>query len=180
MSTEDWISKYKEVKPEEFTTNPFTFYHHQWPLVTAGDENKCNSMTISWGANGTFMSKSAVTVYVRGSRYTKEFMDKFDYFSICVLPDQFKEALRTTFGNKSGRDTDKYKEAGMKTVKIDNTMALEDSTTILVCKKILSGPIDNNSIVDCENKKNYFNPDDPLDYIMMYIGEVEKILVKNA
>ena len=45
--TEDCLSSYKEVKPFEMTMNPFKAINKDWLLLTSGDENKCNSMTLS-------------------------------------------------------------------------------------------------------------------------------------
>ena len=45
MSNE-WLSQYEEIKPEEFQAKPFELYHKEWALVTAGTPEKCNSMTI--------------------------------------------------------------------------------------------------------------------------------------
>ena len=68
---------FKEVKAEELTMNPFTKIGKEWLLITAGNEEKCNTMTASWGAMGVMWGKNAVTVYIRPQRYTKEFVDHF-------------------------------------------------------------------------------------------------------
>ena len=177
MSTE-WLAKYKEVKPEEFETNPFCIYHSQWALVTAGDETKCNTMTISWGGFGTYMSKPMGTVYVRQTRYTKEFMDKFDYFTICNFPQEFKEDLKY-LGTHSGRDEDKIKATKLKPIKVDQGMAFEQANAIFICKKMFHGPIEVKNLEECENKKKYFDLEDCLGFHTMYMGEVEKILIKK-
>ena len=39
---------FREVKPEELTMNPFTKIGKEWLLITAGNEEKCNTMTASW------------------------------------------------------------------------------------------------------------------------------------
>ena len=41
---------FREVKAEELTMNPFTKIGKEWLLITAGNEEKCNTMTASWGA----------------------------------------------------------------------------------------------------------------------------------
>ena len=65
---------FREVKAEELTMNPFTKIGKEWLLITAGNEEKCNTMTASWGAMGVMWGKNAVTVYIRPQRYTKEFV----------------------------------------------------------------------------------------------------------
>ena len=63
---------FREVKLEELTMNPFTKIGKEWLLITSGNEEKCNTMTASWGAMGVMWGKNAVTVYIRPQRYTKE------------------------------------------------------------------------------------------------------------
>ena len=38
----------------EFTTDILSVFDKKWALLTAGDKNKFNTMTISWGGLGTF------------------------------------------------------------------------------------------------------------------------------
>ena len=59
---------FREVKAEELTMNPFTKIGKEWLLITAGNEEKCNTMTASWGAMGVMWGKNAVTVYIRPQR----------------------------------------------------------------------------------------------------------------
>ena len=54
---------FREVKPEELTMNPFTKIGKEWLLITAGNEEKCNTMTASWGAMGVMWGKNAVKGY---------------------------------------------------------------------------------------------------------------------
>ena len=72
---------FKEVKAEELTMNPFTKIGKEWLLITAGNEEKCNTMTASWGAMGVMWGKNTVTVYIRPQRYTKEFVDREERFT---------------------------------------------------------------------------------------------------
>ena len=103
---------FREVKAEELTMNPFTKIGKEWLLITAGNEEKCNTMTASWGAMGVMWGKNAVTVYIRPQRYTKEFVDREDTFTISVLGEEYRKALNYC-GKVSGKDADnKIKEAG--------------------------------------------------------------------
>ena len=64
----------KEINPDNFDFNPFNLKEN-WALLTSGDENKINTMTISWGTFGFLWNKNIVTIYVRPQRYTKKFID---------------------------------------------------------------------------------------------------------
>ena len=93
---------FKEIKPEELNFNPFTRIGSDWMLLTAGTEDKFNTMTASWGGAGVFWGKPAVTCYIRPQRYTKEFIDKEELFSVSFLKDGHRDALKLC-GSVSGR-----------------------------------------------------------------------------
>lgn len=81
-------------------------------FLTAGDGKKCNVMTIGWGSIGFMWRIPVFTVLVRPSRYTHEFMAGGE-FTVSVPLGDMKKALAVC-GSKSGRDTDKIREAGIK------------------------------------------------------------------
>ena len=58
--------------------NPFTKIGKEWALVSAGDKTRCNTMTVSWGGVGVLWGKNVVFIFIRDSRYTKEFLDNGD------------------------------------------------------------------------------------------------------
>ena len=59
----------------ELKTDIFSKFDKEWAFLNAGNMDKFNSMTVSWGGLGTLWGKPVATVYVRTSRYTHEFMD---------------------------------------------------------------------------------------------------------
>lgn len=71
----------------EMRINPFKEIGSGWALVTAGTKNGANMMTVSWGAVGVMWGKNVVFVFVRGSRYTKEFLDSCDTFSLSFFDE---------------------------------------------------------------------------------------------
>ena len=93
---------FKEVKAEELQMNPFTKIGKEWMLITAGNEEKCNTMTASWGGVGIMWGKNAVTTYIRPQRYTKEFVDANDTFTISFFDESYRKALNIC-GSVSGR-----------------------------------------------------------------------------
>ena len=54
--------------------NPFTKLSKEWAFVTAGDKEKSNTMTVSWGGTGVLWGKNVVFIFIRESRYTKDFI----------------------------------------------------------------------------------------------------------
>ncbi len=154
----------------EFKTDIFSVFDKQWALLTAGDKEKFNTMTISWGGMGTLWNKPVCTVYVRTSRYTHEFMDSNDHFSISFFPEQYKKTLGV-LGAKSGRDMDKMKESGLTPKKAGPTMTFEEAEVTIVCRKLFKQGLDVDNIPEDIAKGLYYG-DAPHD---MYIGEVVDI-----
>ena len=75
---------FKEVKIEELSFNPFTKISKEWMLITAGDEEKHNTMTASWGGVGIMWGMNVATAYIRPQRYTKEFVyEEADLIFVC-------------------------------------------------------------------------------------------------
>ena len=105
-------------------------------LITAGDEKKSNTMTASWGGLGIMWGKNVATAYIRPNRYTKEFVDREDYFTLAFFGEEHREALNLC-GRVSGRDEDKIKEAGLTPYYVDGTVAFEEAKMIFVCKKVM-------------------------------------------
>ena len=102
----------KEINYKEMRFNPFNLIGGEWMLVTAGDENSCNTMTASWGHLGCLWGHNDPTavIYLRPSRYTKEFVDEEGYFSLCVMDKSFKKQM-AYLGSVSGRNEDKIGSA---------------------------------------------------------------------
>lgn len=90
----------------------FRKFDKQWALVTAGTPEHYNTMTISWGGLGTLWRRPVATVYVKKNRYTFEFMEQSDYFTVSFYPEEQRRAL-SLLGSTSGRDGDKVAAAGL-------------------------------------------------------------------
>jgi hypothetical protein len=99
---------------EKFLLKVHTLWSKQWLLLTSGDftAHHFNSMTVGWGGFGTMWSKPFVQIVVRPTRYTFEFMEQYDTFTLCAFPPAYQKALQLT-GSKSGRDGDKIKATGL-------------------------------------------------------------------
>ena len=96
------------IATDQFLIKSHARWANQWLLLTAGDfqQGHFNTMTVGWGSFGTMWSKPFAQVVVRPTRYTFEFMNTYDTFTLCGFPEQYKKAL-TLLGSKSGRDGDK-------------------------------------------------------------------------
>ena len=154
-----------------YSLDIFTQFDKKWALVTAGNEDSFNTMTISWGGMGTIWNKPVATVYVRTSRYTHEFIDNNDYFTVSFFPEEYKKILGV-LGSKSGREMDKMHASGLTPVPIENGITFKEAETTLVCRELCRQPIElQNMPEDVVN--SFYKADTRHD---MYIGEVIKII----
>ena len=159
----------------EFTTDVFSVFDKKWALLTAGNKDKFNTMTVSWGGLGTIWGKSVATVYVRKSRYTLEFMDKFDHFSLTFGSDAMRKAL-TFCGKNSGRDYDKVKETGITPVLDEKVPYFEEGKLVLICKKLYRQEMNAESFIDKSIIDKCYSDN---DYHIIFVGEIEKALIKE-
>jgi len=104
--------------------NVFTTIGKEWMLVAAGNVEKFNMMTASWGCLGWLWNRPVAIVYIRPERYTHEFIEANDTMSLVFLGNSEEARKAYTFcGTKSGRDFDKAKEAHLTPV-VPRTVAL--------------------------------------------------------
>lgn len=164
---------FKEINAKELNFNPFSLIGDKWMLITCGDKEKYNTMTASWGSIGVMWNKNVVFSFIRPQRYTFEFVEKNDYFSISFYPDEYKSAL-SLCGKVSGRDVDKAKEANLTPVFDEKTPYFEEANIVLICKKLYNQNLEPSCFLD--KKLESFYPQK--DYHKMFIGEIEKVLVK--
>ncbi|MDD3169955.1 MAG: flavin reductase [Eubacteriales bacterium] len=166
--------EFKEIKAEDLRFNPFSKIGKDWMLITAGSKEKFNTMTASWGGVGVLWGENVVTTYIRPGRYTKEFVDTNDTFTIAFFDLEYRDALNIC-GTVSGRNEDKVKKTGLTPYFIDGTVAFQEASMILVCKKMYHDTIKHDRFDAAENIEKWY-PEK--DYHTMYISKVLKILVK--
>lgn len=154
-----------------FETEIFSQFDKKWALLTAGTKDQFNMMTISWGSLGTLWNKPVATVYVRTSRYTHDFMDDNELFTISFYPEDFKKALGV-MGSKSGRDMDKMKDSGFTPKEVNGSVTFEEAEVTIVCRKLFRQELSVENMPE-DVKNSLYNGDAPHD---MYIGEVVEIV----
>lgn len=147
--------------------NVFQEINKNWMLISAKNPGgKVNTMTASWGMMGEIWGKEAVTVYIRQTRYTKEFVDSQDYFTISLF-DGYKPELGV-LGTKSGRDGDKIGEVNFTVEDIDGQPGFSESKCLLICKKMYQDDI---RLQDMQKEvcERFYGDG---DWHTMYIGEI--------
>ena len=163
---------FRSVPYDSLSLNPFTKIGKEWALLTAGDENGFNTMTVSWGAMGFMWGKPSVTVYIRPQRYTMELVDKNDYFTLSFYGNN--KAIHKVCGSKSGRDTDKTAETGLTPVFDGGAVYFNEARLVIICKKLYVQQMKEECFTDKEPLRWYDN-----DLHNIVIGKIEKVLVKE-
>lgn len=169
------MSTFRELTAKEITDNPFRLIGDDWALVTSGTEERFNTMTVSWGGVGIMWGKPVAFTFIRPQRYTFEFMENNEYFTMSFFDESQRDALKFC-GSKSGRDCDKVKETGLTPAFTDEGVPyFEEARLVLVCKKMYSQFLNEDSITDRESVAKWYND----DYHKMYISEIVKVLQKD-
>src|SRR5574344_825163 len=170
------MNNFMEISPKDITENPFKLIGSDWMLVTSGTPAKFNTMTASWGGVGILWNKPVAFTFIRPQRYTYEFLEEEEYFTLSFFTQDYKEALKLC-GSKSGRDTDKVAATGL-TPAFDGTIPyFKEAKTVLVCRKLYNQFLNEESLFDTSLTSNY--KDDKSDWHKMYISEICKVLVKE-
>ena len=154
--------------------NPFTKIGKEWALVTAGNKSKCNTMTVSWGGVGVLWGKNVVYIFIRDSRYTKEFIDNGDFFSISFLDKAYRDVLNYC-GAHSGRDVDKFEEAGLTPAFRHSIPYPDEANFVILCKKMAAVPITEDSFTDPSISKKWYADG---DMHTMYVGEIIDMMAR--
>lgn len=158
---------------EELEFNPFEKIGKEWALVSAGSKKEANAMTVSWGGVGVLWGKNVVFVFIRDSRYTKEFIDNGDFFSVSFLDKNYKDAL-SYCGSHSGRNEDKIANAGLSWDYKHSIPFIDEGNFVLLCEKLSATKITDDSFISPDIKKWYADG----DMHTMYIGEIIEVLAR--
>lgn len=163
---------YRKIDPKELCVS-VSDIGERWMLITAGTPERCNTMTASWGAVGVLWGVPMATVYIRPQRYTKQFVDESDYFTLSFFSPAYRKELALC-GAKSGRDTDKIRECGFTVAAgAGNAPYFEQAELVLVCRKRYVQRLDPQAIPEEIRQRVYDG-----DYHYMYFGEIIEVLEK--
>lgn len=157
--------------------NPIKIIGHDWMLVTAGSLGEgFNMMTASWGSLGWLWEKPVAFIFVRPQRYTFEFTEKEDYFTLTFFESDYKKILGH-MGTVSGRDFDKINNSGLTAVSTDNnSVAFKEARIVIECKKIYSTVLKEE---DFDNKDIMQSMYPRRDFHTMYVGEILNVWIKE-
>lgn len=171
----------KKISFEELNNiNPYKKIAKDWFLLSAGTKDKgYNTMTASWGHMGSLWGhgggKSTAIVFVRPTRYTKEFVDNNEYFSLSFFEEEYRKDL-SYLGTVSGRDENKIFKTSLEPIFDDKCLYFKQANLVLICRKLYKQELKEECFIDhkvCEDSY-------PLkDFHTMYIGEIVETLVRE-
>jgi len=170
------MNTFRDIKPENFTENTFRLINKDWMLITAEKGGRVNTMTASWGGFGILWNKNVAFIFVRKSRFTKEFIDGSSTFSLSVLDHQKYAKVLSYLGTVSGRDEDKTAKSGLTVVHSDGTPYFDEASAVVICKKLCRQPILPENFVSPDIDGSYYADK---DYHDMYVGEIAQLLVRG-
>ena len=155
------------VKADELQENFFHAIGNQWMLITAGNSDSYNTMTASWGGVGVLWNKDVAFSFVRDSRYTMEFLDREEYYTLSFFGDNMRKELAFC-GANSGRDVDKAEYVTLEQANINNTPGIKEFPLTIECEILYSQDQDLSKIPDDIVKHHYSNG----DIHTMYVGKI--------
>jgi flavin reductase (DIM6/NTAB) family NADH-FMN oxidoreductase RutF len=146
-------------------------WSEDWMALTSGDfaAERFNAMAVGWGSVGMMWGRPFVQVAVRPERYTFQFMEEHDSFTLSAFSDEFDTAVEI-LGTQSGRDGDKIAAAGLTPIASSVVAApcFTEAEIVVECRKIYWQDMDPSHFLDPEINTLY--PEK--DYHRVYFGEI--------
>ena len=150
-------------------------------ILSAGDKNHYNSMAIEWGSIGVSWKMPIFTVYVKDERYTYEFMQTTEIFTVSIINKKMFKKF-AVYGTKSGRDINKEEVAGTHIRFLDNGgITFDEAEEVFVCRMLGKAYIQDEDAYPglkafYERQKKYFKTQDPH---AIFIGEIIEHYVRK-
>lgn len=169
------MSQFKEISTKEFKLNPFDI-KNAWMLITASKpDGSVNTMTASWGGFGVMWNKEIAWVVIRPQRYTKEFVDVNESFSLTFFNKSYKKQLGY-LGKVSGRDEDKIAQSNLTLLSHNGVPYFEEAEAAVFARKLYAQPLGEEFFIDTRPIADWY-PEK--DYHMLYMAEITGIIKKE-
>ena len=169
------LSETKELQSidiKDLTDNAVSLFADNWFVVTAGNENDFNQMTISWGALGIIWGHPSATIYIRNTRHTYPYLKENRYFTLCAFDEEHRDKV-LFIGSNSGRDINKVEATGLtpKTTEL-GSVYYDEARLVIECEKVYFNEIIPANILIEEGQKMYEGND---DFHEMFIGKIVNV-----
>lgn len=164
----------KEIAIGDLSVDPIRLIGGDWMLLTAGTPSRgWNTMTCSWGHMGAIWGNNTPTTvcYVRPQRYTKQFVDREDFYTLSFFDGRKKELAY--LGTHSGRDGDKVAHTSLTPVFDGEYTYFAEAKLVLVCRKLYRGTLTEEGFMHPETVQENYPQRDFHDF---YIGQIVRAL----
>ncbi len=168
--------EFLQLDPLSIKDNLIKLISADWMLVTAGNKEKINTMTANWGGAGYLWNRPVVFVFVRPERYTYQFTERSEGFTLSFFDEEYRQALNIC-GSKSGRDCDKIAEASLTPVFTElGYPAFREAKLVIECRKLYSELLAKDSFIDKEPVAAYYSGQAGIH--RLYIAEIKKVWIR--
>lgn len=172
------MSNFTKITPKEVGGNPIVLFDEGWALLTGGNKDDFNPMTISWGTMGELWGQPVCTVFVRPARHTYKYTEANDRFTVSFFEKGQHRAELGVLGSKSGRDIDKMHDSGLTPIEIDGLMAFDEAHTVLVLEKIYVQQF-GGKLIDPEIRKKAYGDATDDELHVQYICKIVSAYTKK-
>ncbi len=168
------MDTFQKIAPRELNEGAVKLVGYDWMLITAGVPGNFNTMTAAWGGLGYLWNKPMAYIFIRPQRYTYEFVEQNDIFTLQFFDESYRKMLNYC-GTYSGRDVDKISETGLTPFDSpDGGIYFREARIQLQCRKVYYEDIVPENFLSEYIQKHY----PAKDYHRMYFGEITECLVK--
>ena len=168
------LQGFKQISAEQIPGNIIRLLSQDWMLITAGSADRFNTMTASWGGLGHLYNKPVAFCFINPARYTYQFMEKEDTYTLSFYTEAYRDALKYC-GSHSGKDTDKIKARGLTPMITPNgSPVFSEAWLIIECRKLVSQSLIPESLGNEALRAEWSGK--PMH--KMYIGEILNVWVK--
>lgn len=165
------MKNYIRIEPNELNFEIFKNFNDSRGLILAGGENGANAMPVLNAMGGYMWGKNVVAVAIEPLRYTKEFIDIYDYFTINFFDKSYDNEI-SIVNKYSGRNTNKMQKSGLPVEIYKGVPYFSNAQEILFCKKIFVEEFREASFYDKNIlSKNYAFK----EFHTLYIAEIERV-----
>lgn len=146
------------------------YLHRNGAFLTVKNGDNINTMTISWGNIGFEWARPIFTVLVRKSRYTHEFLNNSNEFTVSIPLNNSLNKELAYCGSKSGKDVDKIRSCSLtlQDAKVTSTPIIGNCGMYYECKIVYHQEMDLNNLSN-DIKEKFYNADEKHE---LYYGEI--------
>ncbi len=165
---------FQPVDPVDVEEGPFIFTGLKM-LVTAGNGDKVNTGAATFGGVGYLWNRRVVYIFLRGKRFTREYVEASGEFSISFINNQEYRGAIKYIEAVSGRDEDKIAGARLNVNYYEGIPFIDEADTVITAKLLYGKEFSKDGIVEKGIIEEFYKDD---EFHMVYVGEIQKILVR--